>query len=101
MYTILHNKSKIDMRLILGHCDCPLGYIGERCERDACEIIDCGEYSSDCEAGHCSCMSGYEGSWCDQLICDRIQCYHGSTCNLGRHIPLLIILLIHITEFFH
>ena len=42
----------LETLFVVGVCDCHPGWIGELCDRDECEIIDCGEHSSNCYEGH-------------------------------------------------
>ena len=44
-------------------CLCDLGFSGNFCEIDKCDLIHCGNYGT-CVQGFCECEYPYHGSYC-------------------------------------
>jgi hypothetical protein len=63
-------------------CDCPTGFLGEKCEEDVCKGVVCQNggttvrAASDCS---CKCPPGFTGSLCQINICEGVTCLNGGT----------------------
>ena len=62
-------------------CNCVPPYVGERCETNQCEGIEC-QNGGTCVEGQCDCPENSAGDRCQILSCGNdIPCYNGGTCN--------------------
>lgn len=73
-------------------CDCPDGFIGDRCQyKDPCPDISC-LHGGKCEAGDrgqavCNCEPGYTGHFCEiALDCEGFTCYNGGQCKIENNV---------------
>ena len=67
----LENLCQNGGNCIVGICNCPNGFTGEKCEIDVCQNVTC-DAPKTCLDGECICPTGFKGDNCEVKVVQSI-----------------------------